>query len=193
MIGFNRRFAPHVRKAKQLLSGVPGPKALVMTVNAGAVPASHWTQDPETGGGRIVGEGCHFVDLLRYLAGAPIVEFSVAAMKSVPRDTVTINLSFEDGSVGTIHYFANGSKQLEKERVEIFAAGRVLQLNNFRTLRGYGWPNFKRMHLWRQDKGQNACAQAFVDAVRSGAAPPIPLSEIIEVSRVCIELQRMIA
>ena len=170
MVGFNRRFAPQVQKIKELLAGVTGPKAFVMTVNAGAIPAEHWTQDPAVGGGRIVGEACHFIDLLRFLAGAPIVRAEAMAMDSATGDSVSIQLGFEDGSLGTVHYLANGSKAFPKERLEVFAAGRVLQLDNFRRLTGFGWPGFKKMNLWRQDKGQRACAAAFVQALRARRA-----------------------
>ncbi len=188
MVGFNRRFAPQVQRIKQLLGGVSGPKAFVMTVNAGAIPADHWTQDREVGGGRIVGEACHFIDLLRFLAGVPIIGHQRMAMDSATQDTVTLQLSFADGSIGTVHYFANGSKEFPKERLEVFAAGRVLQLDNFRKLTGFGWPGFSKMNLWRQDKGQKACAQAFVDAIQQGLSSPIPAAEIFEVSRVSIEM-----
>ena len=188
MVGFNRRFAPQVVKVKELLAGAVGPKAFVMTVNAGALPADHWTQDREVGGGRIVGEGCHFIDLLRFLAASPIVGHHRTSMESPTGDTVSVQLSFADGSIGTVHYFANGSKTFPKERLEVFAGGRVLQLDNYRKLTGFGWPGFTSMNLWRQDKGQQACAAAYVDAVRSGASAPIPFDEIAEVSRVTIEL-----
>jgi predicted dehydrogenase len=188
MVGFNRRFAPQVAKVCQLLAAAPGPKSLVMTVNAGAIPSQHWTQDPVVGGGRLVGEGCHFVDLLRFLIDAPIESHQVLGMNTATRDTATIALSFADGSIGTIHYLANGSKAFPKERLEVFAAGRVLQLDNFRRLTGFGWPGFRSMNLWRQDKGQKACAQAFVDAVRNGGAAPIPLHELLEVARVTLEI-----
>lgn len=188
MVGFNRRFAPHVRRLSQLLEPVSAPKTFVMTVNAGAIPAAHWTQDPETGGGRIVGEACHFIDLLRHLAGTPIEERSVLAMDTPIADTVSISLRFADGSLGTIHYLANGNKSFPKERLEVFAGGRILQLDNFRKLTGYGWPGFSRMSLWNQDKGQKDCAAAFTRAVREGGPSPIPLAEIEEVSRVTIEI-----
>jgi hypothetical protein len=87
-----------------------------------------------------------------------------------------------------VHYFANGTKAFPKERLEIFAAGRILQLDNFRKLTGFGWPSFKKMNLWRQDKGQKACAKAFLDAVSKGGAAPISIEEILEVSRVSIEI-----
>lgn len=188
MVGFNRRFAPHVQKIKALLTGVSEPKALVMTVNAGAIPADHWTQDPDIGGGRLIGEACHFIDLLRFLVDRPIVAHSRIALDSATGDTVCLQLGFADGSIGAIHYFANGSKAFPKERLEVFAAGRVLQLDNFRKLTGYGWPGFKKMNLWRQDKGQKACAAAFVKAVQQGGPAPIPFAEILEVSRATIEL-----
>ena len=193
MVGFNRRFAPQVQKIKELLARVTGPKALVMTVNAGAIPAAHWTQDPAVGGGRIIGEACHFIDLLRFLAGAPIERAAAVAMDAPTRDSVSISLRFADGSLGTILYLANGSKAFPKERLEVFAAGRVLQLDNFPRLTGFGWPGFKKLNLWRQDKGQQACAAAFVQALRSGGPAPIPLAEILEVSRVTIEVAEAVS
>ncbi|MDZ4690012.1 MAG: bi-domain-containing oxidoreductase [Terricaulis sp.] len=192
MIGFNRRFAPHVLKMKSLLAPLAIPKSFVMTVNAGDIPATHWTQDPRVGGGRIIGEGCHFIDLLRHLAGSQIVSHHAIALGShsgvaVSADKTSISLAFADGSTGVIHYLANGHKGFPKERLEVFVAGRVLQLDNFRKLRGWGWRGFSEMSLWRQDKGQAACAAAFVAAVKNGEPSPIPLDEILEVSRVTIE------
>ncbi len=187
MVGFNRRFAPQVQKVKDLLSGVTGPRSFVMTVNAGMIPPDHWTQDSDIGGGRIIGEGCHFIDLLRYLAGSPISGFQRASMRSATGDTVSIQLAFVDGSMGTVHYFANGSKAFPKERLEVFASGRVLQLDNYRKLTGFGWPGFKSMNLFRQDKGQKACVAAYLQAVKGGAPTPIPFDEIVEVTRISIE------
>ncbi len=188
MVGFNRRFAPQVQKISALLSGVAGPKSFVMTVNAGAIPGDHWTQDLEAGGGRIIGEACHFIDLLRFLAGNRIVSHHVTRMDSATKDSVSISLKFEDGSIGVVHYLANGSKAFPKERLEVFASGRVLQLDNFRKLQGFGWPGFTKMNLWRQDKGQKACAAAFVQAISTGGPAPIPVDEILEVARVSIEV-----
>ena len=185
MVGFNRRFAPHVMRTKALLEPFRAPKSFVMTVNAGAVPAEHWTRDINSGGGRIVGEGCHFIDLLRFLAEHPIVEHQVTAART-PDACATISLRFSDGSVGTVHYISNGHRSFPKERLEVFCGGRVLQLDNFRVLRGFGWPGFKSMKLWRQDKGQKACVEAFVAAIREGRPSPIPLSELLEVA--CVTL-----
>lgn len=193
MVGFNRRFAPLVERMCKLLAGIREPKTFIATVNAGAIPADHWTQDPLVGGGRLIGEACHFVDLLRYLAGAAIVHWNVQTIgpghgSQIRDDKATITLGFADGSMGTIHYFANGHKAFPKERIEVFGAGRVLQLDNFRSLRGWGWPGFRTVRHWRQDKGHNACARAFVEAVRTGGPAPISFEELMEVSRVTIEI-----
>ncbi len=192
MVGFNRRFAPHTQRMHYMLAGIGAPKSLMMTVNAGAIPAQHWTHDREVGGGRLLGEGCHFVDLLRFLVGAPIVDHQVIAMDATTRDSFVITLRFAEGSLGTINYLANGSRAFPKERLEIFVGGRVLQLDNFRTLTGYGWPGFRRMRLWRQDKGQRACIQAFCDAVRTGGLSPIPMDEILEVGRITVTLAQQL-
>ena len=197
MVGFNRRFAPHIIRMKELLDSTASSKAFVMTVNAGAVPNEYWLQDPQVGGGRLLGEACHFIDLLRHLAGFVITAFDVIPMGEAggpPRpDKATITLKFGDGSIGTIHYLANGDKGFPKERLEVFTGGRVLQLDNFRKLQGWGWKNFSAQNLWRQDKGQTACAAAFVTAVRTGAPSPIPLDEVLEVSRVSIEVAELSA
>ncbi len=193
MVGFNRRFSPLVDKMKSLLKPVKAPKAFVYTCNAGAIPADHWTQNAETGGGRLVGEACHFVDLLRYLADSPIAKFQVMTMgrnaaMSVVDDKAVISLQFEDGSIGTIQYFANGGKRFPKERLEVFAADAVLQLDNYRVLRGFAWPGFSKKSLWAQDKGQDACVHAFLDAIRTGRAAPIPVEQVWEVSRLSVEI-----
>ncbi len=190
MVGFNRRFAPQVQKIKALLAGVSGPKAFVMTVNAGAIPASHWTQDATVGGGRIIGEACHFIDLLRFLAGAAVTSHHVTRMPSATDDTVTIQLAFADGSIGTVHYFANGNRAYPKETLDVFAAGRVLRLDNFRKLTAFGWPGFKGTRSWRQDKGHTACVAAFVAAASGQGPTPIPVSEIFEIARLSIDLSR---
>ena len=190
MVGFNRRFAPLVIKVKELLKSVVGPKAMVMTVNAGAIPSDHWTQDVEVGGGRIIGEACHFIDLLRYLASSPIVGWGRYGMNSATRDTETLNLQFADGSVATVHYFSNGPKSYPKERLEVFVAGRALTLDNYRSLTGFGWPNFKKASSWRQNKGQKACVKAFVSALNGESCSPIPITELLEVSRVAVEISQ---
>ncbi|MBO2657670.1 bi-domain-containing oxidoreductase [Shewanella algae] len=193
MVGFNRRFSPQVQKMKALLSSVKEPKSFIMTMNAGAIPAEHWTQDNEVGGGRIIGEACHFIDLMRFLADSEIVSVQCRRMGDVDgveitEDKAAIILGFADGSFGTIHYLANGAANFPKERVEVFAAGRVLQLDNFRKLKAFGWPGFSKMNLWKQDKGQTDCAAAFLNAIESGKESPIPARELFEVARVTIEI-----
>ncbi|MDV3458444.1 bi-domain-containing oxidoreductase [Sphingomonas sp. HF-S4] len=191
MVGFNRRFAPQVVKMKALLNQVSEPKSFLMVMNAGAIPARHWTQDDAIGGGRIIGEACHFIDLMRFLAGTPIVDVAARRMGDTPHveiveDKASITLGFEDGSFGTILYLANGSAAFPKERIEVFAAGRVLQIDNFRRMKGYGWPGFRKQNSLRQDKGQAACAAAFLTAVKTGT-PAIPVDEIFEVARASIQ------
>lgn len=193
MVGFNRRFSPLVKKMKELLSSAAAPKSFIYTCNAGMIPANHWTQDMNAGGGRIIGEACHFVDLLRFLAGSPIMEWQVMTMGrhtavAVVNDKAIINLKFEDGSIGTIQYFANGGKRFPKERIEVFAGDAVLQLDNYLVLRGYDWPGFSKMKLWKQDKGQNACARAFIDSIKNGQDAPIPFNELVEVAQTMIEI-----
>lgn len=192
MVGFNRRFAPQIQTMKRLLGTVKAPKSFVMVMNAGAIPADHWTQDLAIGGGRIIGEACHYIDLMRFLADAPITSVQAQRMgdtdaEAVTEDKAAITLGFADGSFGTIHYLANGGSSFPKERIEVFTAGRTLQLDNFLKLRGFNWPGFRKQNLWRQDKGQNACAAAFVSAVEKGGEAPIPIDELFEVARVTIQ------
>ena len=187
MVGFNRRFAPLTQVIAKLLSSMKEPKSFVMVMNAGNIPSDHWTQDPGIGGGRIIGEACHYIDLMRHLAGSPIVSVSARRMGNtgqglVTEDKAAILLGFEDGSFGTIHYLANGAASFPKERIEVFCGGKILQLDNFRKLVGFGWPEFKKKKLLKQDKGQAACSRAFLEAVEKGLPTPIPAGEIFEVS-----------
>jgi predicted dehydrogenase len=193
LVGFNRRFSPHVERMQQILRRTQGPKSLNLLMNAGAIPTSHWTQDLEVGGGRILGEVCHFIDLARYLVGARIVGARAEAMRGgngapFSLDTAQISLEFQEGSIASIQYYANGNRSFPKERIEVFFSGRILQLENFRVLRGFGCPEFRSFRTWRQDKGHRGCVRAFLRAVESGGPSPIPAEEIFEVSRVAIEI-----
>jgi len=193
MVGFNRRFAPHIVKMKSLLDTRKQPKSFIFTINSGAIPANHWAQDSEEGGGRIIGEACHFIDLMRFLSGSPISDWLVQSMgNDILKDKVTINLKFKDGSFGSIHYLANGSKRFPKERIEVFCGGGIIQLDNFRKMKGYGWPGLKKMNLHRQDKGHMAEVSAFIDAVKNGEPSPILFNELYEVSKVAIEVAKSI-
>lgn len=187
-VGFNRRFSPLGRRMAALLAGRSEPVSIIYTVNAGAIPARHWTQDPQVGGGRIIGEGCHFIDFLRYLVGQPItgVEARMIGQGVIRQDKMSILLEFGDGSTGTVHYLANGHKSYPKERVEVFSQGRVLVLDNFKKLSAYGWPGFKSPRLWRQDKGHAAEVAAFIQGVTSAAPPLIPWPELEEVTLAAI-------
>ena len=193
MVGYNRRFAPQIVKMKELIDKKSSPKSFIMTMNAGYIPSSHWTQDPDVGGGRIIGEACHYIDLMRFLVGSKIKSFNVIQMGQndfveMTEDKSIISLIFEDGSIGSIHYFANGGKSFPKERIEVFCDNGVLHLDNFRKLSGFSWDGFNKMNLWSQDKGQNNCVKDFIDAVKNGGPTPIPFDEILEVARVSVDI-----
>jgi len=188
VVGFNRRFAPHVIKMKELLAGRMEPLCMSMMVNAGVAPPDSWVHDPKVGGGRIVGEGCHWIDLMAFLAGAPVVRVFATRMGeskglAIRDDKTSISLQFADGSIGTLHYFGNGHKAYPKETLEVFCAGKTLRLDNFRALWGYGYRGFSKMKLRRWDKGHREEFCRFVDSIVSGAPSIIPLHEIVNVMR----------
>lgn len=186
MLGLNRRFSPHTVKLKELLAGRSDPLCMSMTVNGGAIPADHWIQDPERGGGRIIGEGCHFIDLLAHLAGSPVktvLAVMVGEGPAVREDKMAIVLGFADGSVGTVNYFSNGSKKYPKEILEVFSNGHVLCMENFRQTLGYGFRGFKKFKKIRQDKGHSAEISKFIELVEHGGLPLIPFDEIVNVTR----------
>jgi predicted dehydrogenase len=187
MVGFNRRFAPLARRLKAFTAGSEEPMVIHYRVNAGYLPPTHWTQDPTQGGGRIIGEGCHFVDFLTYLVGESPVSVSAQALPDNGRyreDNALLTFTFPDGSLGTVTYLANGDKSFPKERVEVFCAGRAAALDDFRTLElvrdGRRWVYRSRL---RQDKGHQAGWEAFLSAVRAGGPPPIPYAHLIGVTR----------
>lgn len=177
-VGFNRRFAPMAVKMKTLLRHAGGPLNIVMTVNAGILPAKHWLQAPESGG-RMIGEICHFIDLAAYLTGAPVT--SVCAMETNPDDTAVL-LRFANGSGATIHYFTNGSKAYDKERIEVFSDERVLILENWKKLRGYGFKNFTSKSAG-QDKGHEAQFREVLETIRNGGAQLIDFKSLINTTR----------
>ena len=188
MVGFNRRFSPLVNRMKTLLANRTEPLTMSMMVNAGVVSPGSWTQDRKVGGGRIIGEGCHWIDLMSFLADAPVVRVSAMHVGrsdalSVCDDKMSINLGFADGSIGTLHYFGNGAKNYPKETLEVFCGGKVLRLYNFRKLSGCGFKGFRAMKLWRQDKGHHAEIANFMDTVRKGGPSPIPFDQIENVAR----------
>ncbi|MFZ0733646.1 MAG: bi-domain-containing oxidoreductase [Candidatus Sulfotelmatobacter sp.] len=183
MVGFNRRFAPMVVQMKSFLSDVSEPLALHYRINAGHLPPDHWVNDREQGGGRILGEACHFVDLLMFLAGSPIVEVECHAVGSSSRyagDNVLISLRFANGSQGTVSYLANGDRSFSKERVEVFGGGSAAVLEDFRHMelvRG-GRKQVVRSR-WRQDKGHRGEWAAFEQAVQRRSESPISFEEIV--------------
>jgi predicted dehydrogenase/threonine dehydrogenase-like Zn-dependent dehydrogenase len=193
MVGFNRRYAPYTLELRQRLQRAPGPRCLIYTVNAGALAPEHWNHDPLLGGGRLIGEACHFIDLLRFLVGRPITAVTASALPGragQPSDSATITLRFADDSIGTVHYFADGARRFPKERLEVFGTGDTWQLNNFRSLTSFAARAPRVGISWRQDKGNRACVRAFVAALREGAPSPMDFAELVEVSRASIEAAR---
>lgn len=177
MVGFNRRFAPAVQEIKKIFTDDQS-KSIVIRVNAGKVPADYWVNDPEIGGGRIIGEGCHFIDLAMFLAGAPISSV-VAESLDDPNNlhnTVAINLSFDNGSIATINYFSNGNSAVPKESIEIFCGGVTVQIDDFKKLIVYG-KSIKKSKLKGQDKGHANEISSFLATIKEGEPQPIPFQE----------------
>jgi predicted dehydrogenase/threonine dehydrogenase-like Zn-dependent dehydrogenase len=182
MVGFNRRFATLAMRMKNFLKDAREPLALHYRVNAGFIPAEHWLNDPEQGGGRILGEVCHFVDFLTFLAGSAPIEVQTHSLANPGKycnDNVVSNLRFADGSQGTVSYLANGDKSFSKERIEVFGGGAVAVLEDFRRLElvREGRKQVLRSRL-RPDKGHRAEWEAFLASLRNGGESPIPLAEI---------------
>jgi len=184
-VGFNRRFAPLAQQMRAFLGERSEPLAAHYRVNAGYIPPAHWTHDPEQGGGRLVGEGCHFIDFLTFLVGSPPAAVSASSLPDGGRyreDNFVLTFNFPDGSVGVVSYLANGDKAFPKERVEVFSAGRVAVLDDFRSLELVYNSRRKVFHSrLRQDKGHRLEWQAFVDAIRVGGPPPIPYDQLFGV------------
>jgi predicted dehydrogenase len=165
-------------------------------MNAGVIPADHWTQDISSGGRRIIGEVCHSIDLMRFLADSPIVLVQARRMGdaggvAITEDKATITLGFQDGSFGTILYLANGASDFPKERIEVFLSGRVLQIDNFIRLMDYGWPGFRKKNLGRQHKGKNACTAAFFHLIETGH-PAISPEEIFDIASVTVKVAELL-
>ena len=189
-VGFNRRFSPYAVKMKQLLGS--SPMNIVATMNAGFIPSEVWVHDLQTGGGRIIGEACHFIDLCSYLAGSPVVSVCMNSLGANPAentDNVSILLKYENGTNSVINYFANGSKAYSKERIEVHSQERTLVLDNWKELKGYGFKGFSKMK-GRQDKGHKAQFALLNERIKNGGESLIPFDSIVNTTRAsfaCIE------
>jgi polar amino acid transport system substrate-binding protein len=196
MIGFNRRFSPFIQKAHSVFRYRSTPLVLTYRVNAGLVPKDSWIQDPVEGGGRIVGEICHFVDTLRFLTGAPVETIHAASIRTDEitqsnRDSIVITLTYADGSLGTILYHSLGNSSYPKEQLEIAADGNTIFIDDYRRLKIYG--KQKEKIKKRQDKGFDAEINAFVKAILTGGPPPIPFSELVETTEVTFAIHQALA
>jgi predicted dehydrogenase len=178
MLGFNRRFSPLTELLKEKIGN--GPMAMLYRINAGSIPSDSWIQDKEMGGGRIIGEVCHFVDYLTFINGSlPESVYATALPDSEGlEDTVNINLAFKNGSTGTISYFSTGSKSLFKEYIEIYRAGMTGILRDFREVEIFKEDKKFSKKLISQDKGQKTMIKTFLDAIRQGKPSPISFEEI---------------
>jgi predicted dehydrogenase len=187
MLGFNRRFAPLAIRLKAFVDKRHEPLFAHFRVNANVLPPDHWLVDPKVGGGRIIGEGCHFIDFLTFLVGENPIEVITQGLPDngkYSEDNVVMNFRFPDGSLGVVSYLANGDKSFPKEYLEVFSGGRVAVLHDWRKLElvEKGRRNVRRHHL-RQDKGHHGAWKAFLDALQSDEAPPIPYEQLIGVTR----------
>jgi predicted dehydrogenase/threonine dehydrogenase-like Zn-dependent dehydrogenase len=183
-VGYNRRFSPLVKAMKSSLGKEPTAMNIIATMNAGFIPRDIWIHDLNVGGGRIIGEACHFMDLMVHLTGSHITEVNMSSLGQhvdEATDNAIITLKFKNGSQGVINYFSNGSKSYQKERVEVFHEGRVLILNNFSRLEGHGFKN-KVDKKCSMDKGHRNQFQELIDSVKTNGEPLIPLSELVNVS-----------
>jgi len=184
-VGFNRRFAPLAQKLAAFLDGRTEPLYAHYRVNAGYIPLDHWLHDPELGGGRIVGEGCHFVDFVTFLVGEVPVSVTARALPDggkYRQDNISMTFTFADGSVGVVDYLANGDKASPKERLEVFCGGAVAVLDDFRRLELVR-DGRRKVHKSTQDKGWRAEWQAFADAIRQGDGPTIPYDHLFGVTQ----------
>jgi predicted dehydrogenase len=187
MVGFNRRFSPLAIHLKEFFYEHAEPLVVHYRINAGFLPAGHWANDPAQGGGRIIGEACHFIDFLTFLVGEVPISVSALGLADSGRyhqDNVILNFSFRDGSIGTVQYLANGDRNFSKERLEVFSAGRVGVIDDFRSLEtvSAGHRNVRKSRF-RQDKGHQGECRAFVTAILEGSPPPIPYDQITGVAR----------
>ena len=185
MTGFNRRFSPLAQSLYSLISNLHEPKYIHYRINAGAIPLNHWTQDPEIGGGRIIGEASHFVDFITFLVGDSPISVTAHALPDNGKyreDNVSMTFAFPDGSIGVVDYLANGDKSFPKERVEVFCGGMVAVLDDFRVLQIVRDGEKKEERLSAQDKGWVNEWKVFAKAVREGGAPPIPYEQLIGVT-----------
>ena len=184
-VGFNRRFSPHIQKAKQLLGNSNTPINMIATMNAGFIPPEVWVHDMNIGGGRIIGEACHFIDLMIFLNGSKVQRVYMSALGSSPEentDNAIITLKFENGSQGVINYFSNGSKAYSKERLEVYSQGRTLIMDNFRKTEGFGFKGFSSLKT-KLDKGHKAQFDLLIKSVKEGGKSLIPFDELVNTTK----------
>ncbi len=188
MVGFNRRYSILTRKIIELLKENSTPKSFTYTINAGKIDENSWLSDTDYSGGRIIGELCHFIDLIKYITKTNIIDYEIINSKTIKYNLI-VNIKFECQSIASINYFSNGNNIYPKENLKIFSNNNVLELDNFKKLKGYGFKNFKKINLWKQDKGHNECTKKFIGSVENNLFDYKEIENFIQTSKFCINLE----
>lgn len=189
VVGFNRRFAPYYQICKSVLSSSESPSVINIMINAGIVAKDHWVNDSKVGGGRVIGEMCHFLDLLVYLTGSNIIKQNTNSLKHADGKNIFVTLKLGNGSIGNIHYITNGDRSFPKERVEIFQAGKIIKINNFKSIQFYGFKNKRNKFSFVQNKGTKNMIDAFINNNESEQFAT--MEEIINVSKVSFDIDKI--
>jgi len=178
LVGFNRRFSPAVLELKKHFLPEQS-KSIVIRVNSGKMPIDHWVNDPVIGGGRVIGEACHFIDLAMFLADSNITSITAEFMKDMHElnNTVVVNMKMANGSIASLNYFTNGNKSVKKESIEVFSDGTIAAIDDFKSVKVFG-SKVSKINYRKQDKGHSTCVQLFLKAVKEGKPAPISFDEI---------------
>ena len=191
-VGFNRRFSPLTKILKDRMALIKKPKMILITVNAGYIEDDHWTQKKLKGGGRLIGEGIHFIDIARFLCGVDIVNWKCSPGIGSSKDTFSIILEFEDDSIANINYISNGSSLYPKEKITVFCDQKIAEINNFKRIEFFNWPNSRNKSLFIQNKGQNECVKTFIKTCEGNLKPPIPYDELYQTHNVALQIMNYI-
>lgn len=196
MVGFNRRFSPFIKQIKEFFGSSSEPYSMLYRINAGYIPLDHWTQDPEQGGGRIIGEVCHFIDLLQFVSVSRVKSVCAKALPNLGKyqnDNCAIVIEMENGSVGNILYTANGNKSLNKEYLEVYSCGKVALLNDFHSLELISGSKKKTNHITGQDKGHKSEMNSWVSAIKNGQKEPVPFEDSVSATKASFAVLASIA
>lgn len=189
MVGFNRRFSQPAMAVAEFFRDAGGPMTVLYRVNAGAVPEDHWLADPTVGGGRLLGEVCHFIDSIQFLSGSPVAEVFAVSL-SAQSDSVEVAVRLANGSRGAVVYVAEGAGNSSKERVECFGGGKTAVIDGFRRVELADSRRTKRKRFWQQDKGHRRELELFLQSIRNGSEMPIPFGEVVNTTLATLVAQQ---